>query len=105
MTWTTAIVEAAILGKMVIYYANDSVFQYPPFDGPSELATLRTRDELTEAIGEILAGGREKYLRFGKRDVIEKYAGPLEKPSAVEMMREAVLPDARGRRAQELRRA
>jgi len=105
MSWTTAIVEAAVLGKMVIYYANDAVFQYPPFDGASELAALRTNGELEEAIKEILNGGRERYLRFGKKDVMEKYAGPLEKPSAVEMMREAVLAPASGGRAQELRRA
>ena len=105
MTWTTAIVEAAILGKMVIYYANDSVFQYPPFDGSSELVTMRTPDALAEGVKEILGGRRERYLRFGEKAVIEEYTGPLERPSSIEVMRDLVLPAAKCKSVREPREA
>ncbi len=90
LKWTTIVYEAAILGKLVIFYSDNNLFLYPPFDGKSELTTAGSPDELTTILKNILNGNFSDYLKFNKQDVLEKYVGPLDMPLSVGLMKNAI---------------
>lgn len=90
LKWTTIVYEAAILGKLVIFYSDNNLFLYPPFDSKSELTTARSPDELTTILKNILNDNFNDYLKFNKQDVLEKYVGPLDMPLSVGLLKNAI---------------
>ncbi len=87
---STTILEAAIMKKIVIYYCNDNVYKYPPFDGKSELATATSHGELTTILKNILNGHSQDCLKFNNQNVLERYIGPLDTPVSTDAMRKAI---------------
>jgi hypothetical protein len=49
----------------------------PPFDGKSELVTANNPTELVSAISDFM-NDHERFKPFLRKDVMEKYIGPLD---------------------------
>lgn len=75
--YSQTLFEASCLGVPVCYYKKDSEVKDPPFDGKSELVTASNVTELTQALDDF-KHCHERYDDFLKRDVMEKYVGPLD---------------------------
>lgn len=66
-----------MLGIPALYYKKDTEYFQPPFDGESELTTARGFGELAEAVRDFYEGS-PRYDAFLRREVMEKYIGPLD---------------------------
>jgi hypothetical protein len=75
--YSQTLFEASCLGIPVVYYKKDNEIKDTPFDGDSELATVETVDDLVSAFSDF-QHNRERYQNFLRRDVMEKYIGPLD---------------------------
>lgn len=76
-TYSQSLIEASCLGIPVLYYKNDREIIGPPFDGKSELVTANNVDDIVQAISDFLTGS-ERFESFLKKEVLEKYIGPLD---------------------------
>jgi hypothetical protein len=70
--------EASCLGIPVIYYKKDTQNLHSPFDGKSELVTAQSVMELVQKIEKFFDGDEEIYEAFKKKEVMERYVGPLD---------------------------
>lgn len=75
--YSQTLFEASCLGISALYYKKDTEHLDPPFDGRSELVTARNLGELGEKI-EAFYANDAIYDPFKKKDVMEKYIGPLD---------------------------
>ncbi len=75
--YSQSLFEASCLGIPCIYHKSDCEILDPPFDGHSELVTTRDMAELAQAIHDFLVGS-QRYEAFLRKDVMEKYIGPLD---------------------------
>lgn len=69
--------EASLLGIPVLYYKKDTEILNPPYDGKSELVTAFSVDDLVRKL-ELFYQGDPVYESFTRREVMEKYIGPLD---------------------------
>jgi hypothetical protein len=69
--------EASCLGIPSVYHKNDREIIDPPFDGSSELVTTTDVSELEQAVADFLSHSR-RYDEFLRREIMEKYIGPLD---------------------------
>jgi hypothetical protein len=75
--YSQTLFEASCLGIPVIYYKKDTEVINPPFDGNSELVTIKNVQELIQALIDF----QKKHVKFNaflKRSIMEKYIGPLD---------------------------
>jgi hypothetical protein len=75
--YSQTLFEASCLGIPVVYYKKDNEIKDTPFDGCSELVTVDNIDDLVTAFGAF-QHNRGRYQDFLRRDVMEKYIGPLD---------------------------
>lgn len=75
--YSQTLFEASMLGIPALYYKKDTEYFQPPFDGESELTTARGFGELAEAVRDFYEGS-PRYDAFLRREVMEKYIGPLD---------------------------
>lgn len=75
--YSQTLFEASCLGIPCVYYKKDNEIIPPPFDGKSELVTIDTIADLTQAVIDFCSE-HERYLPFLDRAVMEKYIGPLD---------------------------
>ncbi|OIN91283.1 MAG: hypothetical protein AUJ20_11825 [Comamonadaceae bacterium CG1_02_60_18] len=75
--YSQTLFEASCLGIPSLYYKKDTEIMDPPFDGNSELVTVKNVDDLIVAIEDYRAG-HTRYDAFLKRTVMEKYIGFLD---------------------------
>lgn len=75
--YSQTLFEASCLGIPCLYYKNDREYLDPPFDGNSEVVTARSVDQLVAALRDFSAGS-DRFDAFLRRDVMEKYIGPLD---------------------------
>jgi hypothetical protein len=75
--YSQTILEVSSLGIPAIYYKKDNQFSHPPFDGKSELITALSIKDLIDKIG-LYYSGSKAYDLFMKKEVLEKYIGPLD---------------------------
>jgi hypothetical protein len=69
--------EASCLGVPALYYKKDTEIMLPPFDGQSELVIVDNVPDLVKAL-EDFREGDGRFDAFLRRDVMEKYIGPLD---------------------------
>lgn len=69
--------EASLLGIPVLYYKRDTSILNPPYDGSSELVTAVSTADLVDKI-ELFYAQDQIYDAFKKKEVMEKYIGPLD---------------------------
>jgi hypothetical protein len=75
--YSQTLFEASCLGIPAVYYKKDNEIKDPPFDNKSELVTLSSVNELTQAFYDF-QNKHERYDAFLDRKVMEKYIGPLD---------------------------
>ena len=75
--YSQTLFEASCLGVPALYYRKDTEIMFAPFDGKSELVTVDNVDDLVGALEEFRAGG-SRFDAFLRREVMEKYIGPLD---------------------------
>ncbi len=75
--YSQTLFEASCLGIPVIYYKKDKEYLDTPFDGKSELVTVKTVSELKQAFVDF-KNAHSRFDGFLKRSVMEKYIGPLD---------------------------
>ena len=75
--YSQTLFEASCLGIPAVYYKKDNEIKEPPFDGRSELVTVDNIDGLVSAFDDF-QHDPSRYQDFLKRDVMEKYIGPLD---------------------------
>jgi hypothetical protein len=75
--YSQTLFEASCMGIPCLYYKNDTETIYPPFDGASELVTVRTVADFSAAFRDFLAGG-PRFDAFLERATMEKYIGFLD---------------------------
>ena len=75
--YSQTLFEASCLGIPVAYYKKDNEIKEPPFDGKSELVTVDNIDNLIIAFDDF-QHNQSRYQAFLKREVMEKYIGPLD---------------------------
>jgi hypothetical protein len=75
--YSQTLFEASCLGIPVVYYKKDNEIKEPPFDSRSELVTVDNIDGLVAAFDDF-QHDPSRYQDFLKRDVMEKYIGPLD---------------------------
>jgi hypothetical protein len=75
--YSQSLFEASCLGIPALYYKKDTEIMFPPFDGQSELVSVDNIPDLVGALEEFRQGG-SRFEAFLRRDVMEKYIGPLD---------------------------
>ena len=75
--YSSTVFEASCLGIPCVYYKNDSEILDPPYDRKSELVTVDNVPDLVTAVRDFGAG-HERYDAFLRKEVMEKYIGPLD---------------------------
>jgi hypothetical protein len=75
--YSQTLFEASCLGVPTLYYRKDTEIMFAPFDGKSELVTVDNVDDLVRALEDFQAGG-SRFDAFLRREVMEKYIGPLD---------------------------
>ncbi len=76
-TYSQTLFEASCMNIPVLYYKNDTQVAHPPFDNASELVTAVSLDDLVEKLN-MFYNSDPLYDAFRKREVMEKYIGPLD---------------------------
>jgi hypothetical protein len=75
--YSQTLFEASTLGIPVAYYRKDNEIMDSPFDGKSELVTLYNIEEITDAVVDFIKKSN-RYDKFLKKEVMEKYIGSLD---------------------------
>jgi hypothetical protein len=75
--YSQTLFEASCLGVPAVYFKKDTEILFAPFDENSELVTVDTVPELVGAIEDFRAGN-DRFDAFLRREVMEKYIGPLD---------------------------
>jgi hypothetical protein len=75
--YSQTLFEASCLGIPAIYFKKDKEYLDAPFDGKSELVTVRSVTELQKAFIDF-KNSHSRFDRFLKKPVMEKYIGPLD---------------------------
>jgi hypothetical protein len=75
--YSQTLFEASTLGIPVAYYRKDNEIMDSPFDGKSELVTLYNIEEITDAVVDFIKKSN-RYEKFLKKEVMEKYIGSLD---------------------------
>jgi hypothetical protein len=75
--YSQTLFEASVLGIPAVYYRKDSEIMDTPFDGNSELVTTYCVEELEKSITDFM-DHNPRYNEFLKKEVMEKYIGPLD---------------------------
>ena len=75
--YSQTLFEASCLGIPVIFYKKDNETLMPPFDQNCELVTATSPEQLMGFFNDFKNNG-SCYTDFLKREVMEKYIGPLD---------------------------
>ncbi len=75
--YSQTLFEASCLGIPAVYYKKDNEIMDTPFDGHSELVSVGNIDDLITAFDDF-QHNPSRYQNFLKREVMEKYIGPLD---------------------------
>lgn len=75
--YSQTLFEASCMGIPCVYHKNDREIMDAPFDGRSELVTTYNTADFEQALRDFVTGS-DRFDAFLKKEVMQKYIGPLD---------------------------